>query len=111
MQDELLHFDRNQVWTLVPLPTSKLTIGAKWVFGNKKDEHGVVVRNKAIQVAQGYCQEEDIDYEETFVHVARLEAIRIFLDFAAHKGFKVMFTRVYQTCHEKLLLPADMAPN
>ncbi|KAJ9545030.1 hypothetical protein OSB04_024737 [Centaurea solstitialis] len=102
MQEELLQFDRNHVWTLVPLPTSKLAIGTKWVFGNKKDEHGVVVRNKAILVAQGYCQEEDIDYDETIVPVARLEALPIFLDFTAHKWFKVMFTRVYQTCHQKL---------
>ncbi|KAJ9547256.1 hypothetical protein OSB04_019799 [Centaurea solstitialis] len=89
MQDELTQFDRNQVWTLVPLPNGKMAIGTKWVFRNKKDEQGVVVRNKARLVAQGYCQEEGIDYEETFAPVARLEAIRIFLAFAAHKGFKV----------------------
>ena len=59
------------------------------MFKNKKDEDGVVVRNKARLVAKGYCQEEGIDYEETFASVARLEAIRIFLAFAAHRGFKV----------------------
>ncbi|KAJ9547419.1 hypothetical protein OSB04_019962 [Centaurea solstitialis] len=58
---------------------------------NKKDEQGVVVRNKVRLVAQGYCQEVGIDYEENFAHVARLEAIRIFLAFAAHKGFKKEF--------------------
>ncbi|KAJ9561842.1 hypothetical protein OSB04_007002 [Centaurea solstitialis] len=89
MQDELIQFDRNHVWTLVPLPNRKSTIGTKLVFRNKKDEQGVVVRNKARLVAQGYCQEEGIDYEETFAPVARLEAIRIFLAFAAHRGFKV----------------------
>ncbi|KAJ9542808.1 hypothetical protein OSB04_029314 [Centaurea solstitialis] len=72
MQDELTQFDRNQVWTLVPLPNGKMTIGTKWVFKNKKDDQGVVVRNKARLVAQGYCQEEGIDYEETFASVARL---------------------------------------
>ncbi|KAJ9561366.1 hypothetical protein OSB04_006526 [Centaurea solstitialis] len=89
MQDELLQFERNKVWTLTALPTGKSAIGTKWVFRNKKDENGVMVRNKARLVAQGYCQEEGIDYEETFAPVARLEAIRIFLAYAAHKGFKV----------------------
>ena len=61
----------------------------KWVFKNKQGEDGLVVRNKARLVAQGFCQKEGIDFEETFAHVARLEAIRIFLVFAASKGFKV----------------------
>ncbi|KAJ9562008.1 hypothetical protein OSB04_007168 [Centaurea solstitialis] len=76
-------------WTLTFLPAGKSAIGTKWVSGNKKNENGVVVQNKARLVAQGYCQEEGIDYEETFAPVARLEAIRIFLAYAAHKGFKV----------------------
>jgi hypothetical protein len=61
----------------------------KWVFKNKQSEDGFVVRNKARLVAQGYCQKEGIDYEETFAPVARLEAIRILLAFAASKGFKL----------------------
>jgi hypothetical protein len=73
----------------MPLPSGKTAIGTKWVFRNKKDEQGVVIRNKARLVAQGYCQEEGIDYEETFAPVARLEAIRIFLAYAAHRGLKV----------------------
>jgi len=89
MQDEILQFERNQVWTLVPLPEGKIPIGIKRVLKNKKDEDGVVVRNKARLVAKVYCQEEGIDYEETFAPVARLEAIRIFLAFATHRGFKV----------------------
>ncbi|KAJ9553072.1 hypothetical protein OSB04_017117 [Centaurea solstitialis] len=89
MQDELLQFERNNVWTLTLLPNGKATIGTKWVFRNKKDENGVVIRNKARLVAQGYCQKEGIDYEKTFSPVARLEAISIFLAYAAHKGFKV----------------------
>ncbi|KAJ9541984.1 hypothetical protein OSB04_028490 [Centaurea solstitialis] len=89
MQDELLQFERNKVWTLTSLPAGKSAIGTKWVFRNKKDENGVVVRNKARLVAQGYCQEEGIDYEETFAPIARLEAIRVFLAYAAHRGFKV----------------------
>ncbi|KAJ9557703.1 LOW QUALITY PROTEIN: hypothetical protein OSB04_012317 [Centaurea solstitialis] len=83
MQDELLQFERNHVWTLIV----KIAIGTRWVFRNKKDENGVVVRNKARLVAQGYCQEQGIDYEETFAPMARLEAIHIFLAYAAHSGF------------------------
>ncbi|KAJ9541842.1 hypothetical protein OSB04_028348 [Centaurea solstitialis] len=85
MQDELFQFERNNVWSLNLLPNGKVAIGTKWVFRNKKDENGVVIRNKARLVAQGYCQEEGIDYEETFSAVARLEAIRIFLAYAAHR--------------------------
>ncbi|KAJ9539027.1 hypothetical protein OSB04_031760 [Centaurea solstitialis] len=83
------HSPRNKVWNLTSLPAGKSAIGTKWVFRNKRDENGVVVRNKARLVAQGYCQEEGINYEETFAPVARLEAIRIFQAYAAHKGFKV----------------------
>ncbi|GKF50996.1 putative ribonuclease H-like domain-containing protein, partial [Tanacetum coccineum] len=61
------------------LPYGKKAIGTKWVYRNKKDERGVVVRNKAMLVAQGHRQEEGIDYDEVFAPVARLEAIRIFL--------------------------------
>ena len=64
-------------------------IETKWVFRNKMDEAGVVVRNKARLVAKGYSQQEGIDYDETFAPVARLEAIRIFLAFAAYSNFKV----------------------
>ncbi|KAI3681393.1 hypothetical protein L6452_36188 [Arctium lappa] len=89
MQEELLQFERNEVWTLMPLLKGKTAIGTKWVFRNKKDEDGVVIGNKATLVAMGYCQEEGVDYEETFASVARLEAIRIFLAFADHRGFEV----------------------
>ncbi|GJX45171.1 putative ribonuclease H-like domain-containing protein [Tanacetum coccineum] len=67
MQEELLQFQLQKVWTLVKLPNGKRAIGTKWVFRNKKDERGIVVRNKARLVAQGYTQEEGIDYDE--VHV------------------------------------------
>ncbi|KAJ9544417.1 hypothetical protein OSB04_024124 [Centaurea solstitialis] len=63
--------------------------GSKWIFRNKLDEIGTIIRNKARLVAQGYRQEEGIDYDETFAPVARLEAIRLFLAFAAHMNFKV----------------------
>ena len=64
-------------------------IGTKWVFKNKFDEHGVVVRNKARLVAQVYTQEEGIDYDETFIPIVRLEAIRILLAFACYINFKL----------------------
>ncbi|GJR98577.1 putative ribonuclease H-like domain-containing protein [Tanacetum coccineum] len=89
MQEELLQFEIQKVWVLVDLPYGKKAIGTKWVYRNKKDERGVVVRNKARLVAQGHRQEEGIDYDEVFAPVARLEAIRIFLAFASYMGFIV----------------------
>ncbi|GJY17532.1 ribonuclease H-like domain, reverse transcriptase, RNA-dependent DNA polymerase [Tanacetum coccineum] len=64
MQEELLQFKIQKVWVLVDLPYGKKAIGTKWVYRNKKDERGVVVRNKARLVAQGHRQEEGIDYDE-----------------------------------------------
>ncbi|GJY32888.1 retrovirus-related pol polyprotein from transposon TNT 1-94 [Tanacetum coccineum] len=89
MQDELNQFARNKVWTLVPAPYGKTIIGSKWVFRNKRDETRIVIKNKARLVAQGYNQQEGIDYDETFSLVARLEAIRIFLAFATYMNFIV----------------------
>ncbi|KAD4385797.1 hypothetical protein E3N88_25966 [Mikania micrantha] len=76
MQDEQLQFKRQNVWTLCPLPAGKYPIGTRWVFRNKTDDRGFVIKNKARLVVQGYCQEEGIDYDETFAPVARLEATR-----------------------------------
>ncbi|KAH9698504.1 Integrase catalytic domain-containing protein [Citrus sinensis] len=87
MQEELNQFERNNVWELVPKLEHKSVIGTKWVFRNKMDESGVVVRNKARLVAQGYNQEEGIDFDETFAPVARLESIRMLLAYACHKDF------------------------
>ncbi|GKA77762.1 ribonuclease H-like domain-containing protein, partial [Tanacetum coccineum] len=90
MQEELLQFEIQKVWILVDLPYGKKAIGTKWVYRNKKDERGVVVRNKARLVAQGHRQEEGIDYDEVFAPVARLEAIRIFLAYLPpYMGFIV----------------------
>lgn len=89
MQEELNQFERNQVWELVPKPkpNGKHIIGTKWVFKNKLDENGMIVRNKARLVAQGYNQEEGIDFDETFSLVARLEVIRLLLAYACLLNF------------------------
>nr|GEU33836.1 hypothetical protein [Tanacetum cinerariifolium] len=79
----------NKVWVLVDLPKGKRAIGSKWVFRNKKDERGIVIRNKARLVAQGHTQEEGIYYEEVFALVARIETIRFFLAYASFMGFMV----------------------
>nr|GEW11166.1 putative ribonuclease H-like domain-containing protein [Tanacetum cinerariifolium] len=89
MQEELLKFKMQKVCVLVDLPYGKRAIGTKWVFRNKKDERGIVVRNKARLVAQGHTQEEGIDYEEVFALVARIEAIKLFLAYASFMGFMV----------------------
>jgi hypothetical protein len=88
MQEELNNFERNQVWTLVERPKMNV-IGTKWVFHNKQYENGVVTRNKARLVAQGFTQVEGLDFEETYAPVARLEAIRMLLAFASHNDFKL----------------------
>nr|GEV84133.1 putative ribonuclease H-like domain-containing protein [Tanacetum cinerariifolium] len=89
MYEELLQFKMQKVWVLVDLPNGKRAIVTKWVFRNKKDERGIVVRNKARLVAQGYTQEEGIDYEQVFAPVARIEAIRLFLAYTSFMGFLV----------------------
>ena len=73
MQEELNQFERNKVWELVDKPNNNPVIGTKWVFRNKLDEHGIVIRNKARVVAKGYNQEEGIDYEETYAPVASVK--------------------------------------
>nr|GEV07924.1 hypothetical protein [Tanacetum cinerariifolium] len=89
MQEELLQFKMWKVWVLADLSYRKRVIGTKWVFRNKKDERGIVVRNKARLVTQGHTQEEGINYEEVFTPVARIEAIRLFLSYASFMGFMV----------------------
>ncbi|KAI3493456.1 hypothetical protein L1887_41848 [Cichorium endivia] len=89
MQMELEEFERNKVWRLIPKPANASIVGLKWVYRNKLDTEGNVVRNKDRLVVKGYCQQEGIDYEETFAPVARLESVRIFLAYAAHKNFDV----------------------
>nr|GEV28605.1 retrotransposon protein, putative, unclassified [Tanacetum cinerariifolium] len=89
MQGELNEFERLEVWELVPRLDKVMVITLKWIYKVKLDELGGILKNKAQLVARGYHQEEGIDFEESFAPVARLEAIRIFLGYAAHKNIVV----------------------
>nr|GEY91787.1 hypothetical protein [Tanacetum cinerariifolium] len=89
IKDELLQFKLQQVWTLVDLPYGKRAIGTKWIYINKKDERGIVVRNKGRLVAYVYSQKDGIDYDEVFALVDRIKAIRMFLAFDSFKDFVV----------------------
>nr|GEW90242.1 ribonuclease H-like domain, reverse transcriptase, RNA-dependent DNA polymerase [Tanacetum cinerariifolium] len=111
MQKELLQFSLQKVWRLVDLPYGKKTIRTKWVYKNKKDEKGIVVRNKARLVAQGHRQKEGINYDEVFAPVARIEAIRIFLSFASFMGAYILLRTVASTPIEtqKPLVKDDVA--
>eukprot|EP00253_Pinus_taeda_P022752 PITA_22752 len=88
MDEELEQIEKNNTWELVPRPKDKNFIGTKWIFKNKLNENGEVIRNKAILVCKGYAQQEGIDFEETFAPVARLEAIRMFLALSSFQNFK-----------------------
>jgi hypothetical protein len=98
MQEELNNFIRNEVWHLVPRPNQNV-IGTKWVFRNKRDEHGMVTRNKAQLVAKGYSQVECLDFSETYAPVAWLESIRILLAYATYHGFKLYQMDVKSAFH------------
>ena len=89
MNEELDQIEKNSTWELVPRPSDKNIIGSKWVFKNKSNEQGKIVRNKARLVCKGYAQVEGQYFDETFSPVARMEAIRMFLAYACHKKFKV----------------------
>ncbi|GKB59432.1 putative reverse transcriptase domain-containing protein [Tanacetum coccineum] len=89
MQEELNEFERLEVWELVPRPDKVMVITLKWIYKVKLDELGGILKNKARLVARGYRQEEGIDFEESFAPVARLDAIRIFLAYAAHMNMIV----------------------
>nr|GEW33801.1 hypothetical protein [Tanacetum cinerariifolium] len=89
MQEELHQFIRLDVWELVSSPDGIKPLTLKWLFKNKHDKENIVIRNKTRLVVIGYRQKEGIDFEESFAPVARMEAIRIFLAYAAHKGFTV----------------------
>nr|GFC25659.1 copia protein [Tanacetum cinerariifolium] len=87
--DTLIQTRNKSKETFVDCPKGVRPIGTKWVLKNKKDERGIVIKNKARQVAQGHTQEEGIDYDELFAPIARIEAIRLFLAYASFMGFIV----------------------
>nr|GEV41048.1 hypothetical protein [Tanacetum cinerariifolium] len=83
------YFKRLNVWVLVPTPNNITPLTLKWLFKNKHDKEQTVIRNKSRLVVRGYRQEKGIDFKESFTSVARMEAIRIFLAYVAHKSFTV----------------------
>ena len=89
MHDELLQFQGNDVWTQVPRLEGEHIIGIKWIFRNKTNEEGNLIRNKARLAAQGYSQMKGVDYDETFAPVTCMESIRILLALACHLKFKL----------------------
>nr|GEV07719.1 hypothetical protein [Tanacetum cinerariifolium] len=84
-----LIFDRLDVWELFDRPLYKNVINMKWLWKNKRDEENIVIRNKSRLVAKGYVQKEGVDFEESFAPVARLEAVRLFIAYAAHNSFTI----------------------
>nr|GEZ72898.1 Gag-Pol polyprotein [Tanacetum cinerariifolium] len=89
IQEELHQFDRLDVWELVDIQLCTNVINLKWLWKNKHDEENTVIRNKSRLVAKGYPQKEGVDFEESFAPVARLEAVRLFISYAAHKSFTI----------------------
>ena len=89
MHEELNQFLRNDVWELVPRLKDAHVIGTKWIFKNKTDEDGEIIRNKSQLVAQGYTQVEGVYFDESFTPVARLESIRIHMSIACTMHFKL----------------------
>jgi hypothetical protein len=85
MNEELDQIEKNVTWELVPRLANKNVIGSKWVYKNKMNEQGNIVRNKARLVCKRYAQIEGLDFDETFVPIERLEAIKMFLAYACHK--------------------------
>nr|GEU49867.1 hypothetical protein [Tanacetum cinerariifolium] len=89
LTEEIHQFNRLDVWELVDRALCKNVINMKWLWKNKRDEENTVIRNKSRIVAKGYAQKEGVDFEESFAQVARLEVVRLFIAYAAHKSFTV----------------------
>ena len=89
MKEEPDQIVKNETWELVPRPKDKNVKGTKWVFRNKMNEQGGVIRNKERLVSKGYSLQEGVDYEETFSLVAKIEVVRMFLAYVARKKFEV----------------------
>jgi hypothetical protein len=89
MMEEMDSIEENGNWSLVDLPPGRKTIGVKWVFKVKRDEHGVVSKHNARLVVKGYAQRHGIDYDEVFTPVARMDSMRLLIALAAHEGWEV----------------------
>nr|GEY24501.1 retrovirus-related Pol polyprotein from transposon TNT 1-94 [Tanacetum cinerariifolium] len=89
MQEEIHKFERLAVWELMPCPVKVILIKMKWIYKVKTNEFGGVLKNKARLVAQGFRQEEGIDFDESFLSVTRIDAIRIFVANATNKSMTI----------------------
>ena len=89
MKEELQQIIKNDTWELVSRPKDNNVIGTKWVFRNKMNEQGEVIRNKERLVCKWYSHQEGIDFHKTYAPVARMEAVKMFLAYVANKNFKV----------------------
>ena len=98
MKEELQQIIQNDTWELVPRPKDKNVIGTKWVFRNKMNEQGEVIRNKARLVCKGYYQQEGIGYEETYAPIERMEVVRMFLALQKIKTLKYIRWMLSQHC-------------
>jgi hypothetical protein len=86
---EMASIEENDTWSLIDLPSSRKSIGVKWVFKMKQDEHGAVSKHKACLVMKGYEQRHDIDYDEVFAPVARLNSVHLLITLIVHEGWEV----------------------
>lgn len=89
MQEELVQFEKSQVYSVVQRFKNISVSGTKYIFRNKLNQDSKVVQNKARLVAQGYSQQEDFDYDEIFAPTSKSESIRILLTYAFFKHFKL----------------------
>ena len=103
MNEELDQIEKNNTWEFVPIPVDKNVIGSKWLFKNKMNEQGQIVRNKSRLVYKGHAQVEGHNFDETFAPVEILEVIRMFLAYASHKNIKV-----YQMIFKSSFLNGDL---
>jgi hypothetical protein len=89
MMEEMDSIEENGTWSLIDLPPGRKSIGVKWVFKVKRDEHGTVSKHKARLVVKGYAQRYDIDYDEVFTPVTQLDLVRFLIALVAHEGWVV----------------------
>ena len=89
MDSEISSIEKNKTWELVDLPPKAKTIGVKWIFKTKLNEHGEVDKYKARLVAKGYSQQQGIDFTEVFAPVARMDTVRLILALAACRGWTI----------------------